>query len=65
MMDGIRRGSFKVTWLALLPATVVQQLKGSKGRIRSFRDFKVTSVKIDEEYIYSAEEVSLGQGHTA
>ena len=53
MMDGVRRGSFKVTWFVLLPAAVVQQLKGSKGRIRSFRDFKVTSVKIDEEYIYS------------
>ena len=47
MMDGIRRGSFKVTWFVLLPATVVQLLKGSKGL---FRDFKVTSVKIDGEY---------------
>ena len=65
MMDGIRRGSFKVTWFVLLPATVVQLLKGSKGKIRSFRDFKVTSVKIDGEYIYSVEEVSLGQGHNS
>ena len=65
MMDGIRRGSFKVTWFVLLPATVVQQLKGSKGRIRLFKDFKVTSVKIDEECIYSVEEVSLGQGHNS
>ena len=64
MMDGIRRGSFKVTWF-LLSAAVVQQLKGSKGRIRLFRDFKVTSVEIDEEYIYSIEEVSLGQGHNS
>ena len=62
MMDGIRRGSFKVTWFVLLPVTVVQLLKGSKGRIRLFRDFKVTSVKIDGEYIYSVEDVSLGQG---
>ena len=65
MMDGIRRGSFKVTWFVLLPATVVQLLKGSKGKIRLFRDFKVTSVKIDGEYIYSVEEVSLGQGHNS
>ena len=50
MMDGIRRGSFKVTWFVLLPAAVVQLLKGSKGKIRLFRDFKVTSVKIDGEY---------------
>ena len=63
MMDGIRRGSFEVTWFVLLPATVIQRLKGSKGKIRLFRDFKVTSVKINGEYIYSAEEVSLGQGH--
>ena len=39
---------------------VVQLLKESNGR---FRDFKVTSVKINGEYIYSTEEVSLGQGH--
>ena len=65
MMDGIRRGSFKVTWFVLLSVAVVQQLKGSKGRIKSFRDFKVTSVKIDGEYIYSVEEVSLGQGHNS
>ena len=63
MMDGIRRGSFEVTWFALLPATVVEQLKGINGRIRLFSNFKVTSVKIDGEYIYSTEEVSLGQGH--
>ena len=50
MMDGIRRGSFKVTWFVLLPATVVQLLKENKGKIRLFRDFKVTSVKINEEY---------------
>ena len=62
MMDGIRRGSFKVTWFVLLPAAVVQQLKGSKGKIRLFRDFKVTSVKIDGEYVYSVEEVSLMLG---
>ena len=60
MMDGIRRGSFKVSWFALLPVTVVQQLKGSKGKIRNF---KVTSVKIDGEYIYTVEQVSWGQGH--
>ena len=65
MMDGIRRGSFEVTWFVLLPAAVIQRLKGSKGRIRSFRDVKVTSVKIDEECIYSVEEVSLGQGHNS
>ena len=64
MMDGVRRGSFKVTWFVLLPAAVVQQLKGSKGRTL-FKDFKVTSVKIDGECIYSVEEVSLGQGHNS
>ena len=60
MCDRIRRGSFKVV---LLPAAVVQQLKGRNGRIELFGDFKVTSVKIDGEYIYSVEEVTLGQSH--
>ena len=63
MMDGIRRGSFKVTWFALLPAAVVQQLKGSKGRIKLFRESKVFSVAIDGEYLYQSKvkQVSLGQ----
>ena len=52
MMDGVRRGSFKVTWFVLLPAAVVQQLKGSKGRIGS------SSVKIDRKYIYTVEHIT-------
>ena len=52
MMDGIRRGSFEVTWFVLLPATVVQQLKGSKGRMKLFRESKAFSFAIDREYLY-------------
>ena len=42
ILDGIRRGSFSITWFALLPPTIVQHLEGSKGRIKVLNDFKVT-----------------------
>ena len=52
MLYGIRRGSFSITWFALLPPTIVQHLKGSKGKIKVLNDFKVTSVNICGNLIY-------------
>ena len=47
MFDGIKRGSFKVTWFTRLSATTVTILKGSNGKIEVFRDFNVVSFDID------------------
>ena len=52
ILDGIRRGSFKVTWFTLLPATTIKILKGSMGKIKTFRDFNVVLVEIDSELIF-------------
>ena len=52
MMDGIRTGSFKVTWFAVIPPTTLQLLKGSRGNIKSLRDFKVSTVEIDGQLVY-------------
>ena len=49
MVNRIRRGSFTITWFAVLPNTAVLTLKKTKG---VFRDFKVTLVKIDGEIVY-------------
>ena len=54
MLDGIRRGSFSITWFALLPPTIVQHLKGSEGKIKVFNDFKVISVVVAGLLIYQA-----------
>ena len=54
MLDGIRRGSFSITWFALLPPTIVQHLKGSKGKIKVLNDFKVISVKAAGLLLYEA-----------
>ena len=56
MLDGIKIGSVKVTWFAHLQVTVIQQLKGSQGRLKAFRDFKVTSVEIDKESIFRVQD---------
>ena len=45
-------GSNAVTWFVLLPKTVIQQLKGSQGKIKVFKDFKVASVEIDQNRIF-------------
>ena len=52
MLDGIRRGSFSITWFALLPPTIVQHLKGSKGKIKVLNDFKVISVNLSGLLMY-------------
>ena len=52
MVHRIRRGSFTITWFAVVPNTVVLMLKKTKGVINVFRDFKVTLVKIDDEIVY-------------
>ena len=54
MLNGIRRGSFSITWFALLPPTIVQHLKGSKGKIKVLNDFKVISVKLFGLLMYEA-----------
>ena len=51
---GIRRGSFSITWFALLPPTIVQHLKGSKGKIKVLNDFKVISVNLSGLLMYQA-----------
>ena len=56
MLDGVKMGSVKVTWFAHLQATVIQQLKGRQGRIKTFRDFKVMSVKIDNKSIFPVQD---------
>ena len=45
--------SFKVLWFAILPDTVVEQLKLSEGKIKVFQDFKVFSVTFDGDCIYN------------
>ena len=60
MLGGIRRGSFSITWFALLPPTIVQHLKGSKGRIKVFNDFKVISVKLSGLLVYQAADYVSG-----
>ena len=54
MLDGIKikRGSFKVTWFTILPATTLKILKGSMGKIKAFRHFNVVLVEIDNELIF-------------
>ena len=52
ILDGIRRGSFKVTWFTILPATTLKILKGNTGKIKAFRDFNVVLVEIDGELIF-------------
>ena len=52
ILDGLRRGSFKVTWFIILPATTLKILKGSMGKIKAFRDFNVVLVDIDSELIF-------------
>ena len=69
MLEGVEMGSFKVTWFTHLPITVVQHMKGSQGKIKAFKDFKVTFVSIDGECIFhmqDMEQVSivLLTGHT-
>ena len=54
MLDGIRRGSFSITWFALLPPTIVQHLKRGKGKIKVLNDFKVISVKVAGLLVYEA-----------
>ena len=56
MLDGVKMGSVKVTWFAHLQVTVIQQLKGSQGRLKAFRDFKVTSVEMDKESIFRVQD---------
>ena len=53
MVDGIRRGSFRVTWFALLPANIIQCFKLDRGKMESLH-----SVEIDGELIYKAVKVS-------
>ena len=52
MLEGVEMGSFKVTWFISLRKPVIQMLKGSQGRIKTFRDFKVAFVSIDGECIF-------------
>ena len=46
-------GSFNVLWFAILPDTVIEQLKLSKGEIKVFEDFKVFSVTFDGDCVYN------------
>jgi hypothetical protein len=64
LLDGVKMGSVKVIWFAHLQATVIQLLKGSQGRIKTFRDFKVTSVEIDKESIFRVQDSVQESLHT-
>ena len=57
MLEGVKMGSFKVTWFTHLQTTVIQHMKGSQGRIKTFRDFKVSFVSIDEECIFRIQDM--------
>ena len=48
----IKRGSFKITWFMMLPATTIRNLKESMGKIKAFRDFNVALVEIDNELLF-------------
>ena len=45
--------SFNVLWFAVLPDTVVEQLKLSKGKVKVFKDFQVFSVTFDGDCVYN------------
>ena len=45
--------SFNVLWFAILPDTVVEQLKLSKGEIKVLEDFNVFSVTFDGDRVYN------------
>ena len=57
MLEAVEIGSFKVTWFTRLHTTVVQMLKGSQGRIKTFKDFKVAFISIDGECIFRIQEM--------
>ena len=57
MLEGVEMGSFKVTWFTRLHTTVIQHMEGSQGRIKTFRDFKVSFVSIDGECIFRIQEM--------
>ena len=52
LVNRIRTGCFVITWFATLPASATQLLGESDDSIKLLQDFKVITVKLNEEYVY-------------
>ena len=57
MLEGVKTGCFKVTWFTHLHTTVIQHMKGSQGRIKTFKEFKVAFVSVDGECIFHIQDM--------
>ena len=56
MMDQVTSTeSFRVMWFTILPDTVIEQLKLSRGRIKVLKDFRVSLLVVDGYIVYGTD----------